>query len=138
MTDPIADMLTRIRNAQTVGRKTVTLPTSKVKRTIAELLVREGWLERAEVRTPEGGRKGKQSPHDELVLTLRYQRPGNPLISCIRRISRPGRRVYVKRGAVPTVKRGSGIALLSTPLGMMTNREAKRRGTGGEVICEIY
>ncbi|MDO8463112.1 MAG: 30S ribosomal protein S8 [bacterium] len=138
MTDPIADMLTRIRNAQSVGRPTVQLPASKVKRAIAELLAREGWLARVDVRTPSTGKRGEQSPHHELVLTLRYRRPGEPQIQSIRRISRPGHRVYVKHGAIPTVKRGAGMAILSTPQGIVTNREAKVAGIGGELICELY
>ena len=134
MTDPIADMLTRIRNAQAVGKPTVVLPMSKVKRSIAELLAREGWLARVEALPAAGG----TSSREELVLTLRYRAVGMPEISSIRRVSKPGRRVYVTRGAIPRVKRGSGLAILSTPLGLLTNREARERGVGGEVICEVY
>ncbi|MDO8425389.1 MAG: 30S ribosomal protein S8 [bacterium] len=137
MTDPIADMLTRIRNAQSVGKPTVVLPTSKVKRAIAELLAREGWLERVEVRAPVV-KKGGPQLHQELLLTLRYRRAGEPIIRSIRRVSRPGRRVYVKRGEIGSIKRGVGLAILSTPKGMLTNREARDVGIGGEVICEVY
>lgn len=138
MTDPIADMLTRVRNAQAVGKTTVIVPTSKVKRAIADLLCREGWLARCDVRPASGSHAGKAS-HDDLVLTLRYEKPaGEPRIRSIRRVSRPGRRVYVKRGAIPTIKRGTGIAILSTPRGILTSREAKEAGVGGEVICEVY
>ncbi|MDP3771680.1 MAG: 30S ribosomal protein S8 [bacterium] len=135
MTDPIADMLTRIRNAQAVGKPTVALPMSKVKRSIAELLAREGWLARVEALPAAGG---TSSSREELVLTLRYRTAGVPKISSIRRVSKPGRRVYVTRGAIPRVKRGTGLAILSTPLGLLTNREARERGIGGEVICEVY
>ena len=131
MTDPIADMLTRIRNAQAVGKTTVVLPASKLKRAVAELLAREGWLEAVAVR------KGA-TERDELALTLRYRKPGVPAITSIRRVSTPGRRVYVTRGALPPVKRGMGLAILSTSKGLLTNREAHERGLGGEVICEVY
>jgi small subunit ribosomal protein S8 len=131
MTDPIADMLTRIRNAQAVGKATVALPISKLKRAIAELLNREGWLESVATREDAGG-------HDELMLTLRYRKPGIPKITSIRRVSTPGRRVYVTRGAIPQVKRGAGLAILSTSKGLLTNREARQQGLGGEVICEVY
>ena len=136
MTDPIADMLTRIRNAQAVGKTTIVLPTSKLKRTIADILAREGWLAGAEDRPaahPEtrGGRP-------ELVLHIRYRKPRMPWITSIQRISTPGRRVYVTRGAIPRVKGGRGMLVLSTPQGMLTNREALTRGIGGEVICEVY
>lgn len=131
MTDPIADMLTRVRNAQAVGKSTVVLPTSKLKHAIAELLAREGWFEAAAVRKGATGR-------DELVLTLRYRKPGIPTITSIRRVSTPGRRVYVTRGAIPQVKRGTGVAILSTAKGLLTNREARQQGLGGEVICEVY
>ena len=137
MTDPIADMLTRIRNAQAVGKPTVVLPMSKVKRSIAELLAREGWLARVEA-VPAGSGASGASSREELALTLRYHAVGVPRISNIRRVSKPGRRVYVTRGAVPRVKRGTGLAILSTPLGLLTNREARERGVGGEVICEVY
>lgn len=131
-TDPIADMLTRIRNAQAVGKATVAVPASKLKRAIAELLAREGWLVRVE--THAAGTGGRE----EMVLTLRYRSPGEPKITSIRRVSRPGRRVYVTHGAIPRVKRGAGLAILSTPQGLLTNREARERKVGGEVICEVY
>lgn len=132
MTDPIADMLTRIRNAQAVGKIAVAVPASKLKRAIAELLAREGWLVRVE--THAAGTGGRE----EMVLTLRYRSPGEPKITSIRRVSRPGRRVYVTHGAIPRVKRGAGLAILSTPQGLLTNREARERKVGGEVICEIW
>jgi len=131
MTDPIADMLTRIRNAQAVGKATVVLPMSKLKHAVAGLLAREGWLETVATQKGATGR-------DELTLTLRYRKPGVPKITSIRRVSTPGRRVYVTRGAIPQVKRGTGIAVLSTSKGLLTNREARKQGLGGEVICEVY
>jgi len=138
MTDPIADMLTRIRNAQAVGKETVALPISKLKRAIAELLAREGWLARVDTRAAAARRPGSPSSREELLLTLRYVSPGAPAITSIRRVSRPGRRVYVTHGAIPRVKRGTGLAILSTPQGLLTNKEARARKVGGEVICEVY
>ncbi len=131
MTDPIADMLTRIRNAQAVGKATVVLPMSKLKHAVAGLLVRDGWIEAVATQKGATGR-------DELTLTLRYRKPGVPKITSIRRVSTPGRRVYVTRGAIPQVKRGTGVAILSTSKGLLTNREARKQGLGGEVICEVY
>ncbi len=136
MTDPIADMLTRIRNAQAAGKAVVVVPSSKLKRILADLLVREGWLERMEVR-PVAARRGSAA-HDELVLSLRYRSAGVPWITSIQRISKPGRRVYVTHDALPRVRGGMGMAILSTPVGVLTHREAKQRGIGGEVLCEIY
>lgn len=133
MTDPIADMLTRIRNAQAVGKPSIFLPTSKLKRIVAELLAREGWLGGVAVRPSSTG-----GPREELVLTLSYRRPGVPRLTSIRRVSKPGRRVYVAHESIPRVKGGMGMLILSTPQGMMTNKEAKKLGIGGEVICEVY
>jgi small subunit ribosomal protein S8 len=138
MTDPIADMLTRIRNAQAVGKATVVLPSSKLKRAIVELLAREGWLDRVETRPAPAVRRGGESVYDELVLHIRYQSPGQPAITSIRRMSRPGRRWYVKHGEVPRVKRGRGLSIMSTSQGLLTNEEARKRGVGGEVVCEVY
>lgn len=137
MTDPIADMLTRIRNAQRVGKTTVVLPSSKLKRAIADLLVREGWL-RASVERPAPTHRGGTAVARELVLTLCYRDGGTPSITSVRRLSRPGRRVYITHGAIPTVKRGSGVVILSTSQGLLTNREARSRGIGGEAICEVF
>lgn len=138
MTDPIADMLTRIRNAHAVKKTAVVLPYSKVKLVLADLLVREGWLAGVEARTAEQGDRGVRGGGKEIVLALRYLPEGGPAIHAIRRISKPGRRVYVTHGAVPVVKRGTGTAVISTPKGMMTSRDAKKAGVGGEVVCEVY
>ncbi|MBI4433225.1 30S ribosomal protein S8 [Candidatus Uhrbacteria bacterium] len=135
MTDPIADMLTRVRNSQAVGKPTVVVPSSKLKQAVATLLAREGWFARVETRPMPGTTiEGKS----ELVLTLRYHARGRPVITNIRRVSRPGRRVYVTHGALPRVRRGLGTVILSTPQGLLTNAEARERGIGGEVICEVY
>lgn len=129
MTDPIADMLTRIRNASLVHKKEVAVPFSKIKMTIANLLVREGYLVKAE-------HKDKEKP-SYLLLTLKYEQ-GQPAIGYLKRISKPGNRFYVKSDEIKPVLNGFGLAVLSTPKGILTNKEAVREKVGGEVICEIY
>ncbi|MFH1098344.1 MAG: 30S ribosomal protein S8 [Candidatus Uhrbacteria bacterium] len=139
MTDPIADMLTRIRNAQAAEKGTVVLPLSKLKLAIAEILAREGWIARAEVRTVEASQGPKRAAgRGELLITLNYRAPGVPSITSIRRVSKPGRRVYVTRHAIPRVRGNLGMVVISTPHGLLTNKEARKSGVGGEVICEVY
>lgn len=128
MTDPIADMLTQIRNAVRLKKPTVELPHSKLKYAIAKILERDGWL--AEVRVTE-------PPRRMLVITLRYGSDGMPIIRTLRRVSRPGRRVYASKTRLPVVLSHFGIAILSTSSGLMTNKEARKKGVGGEVLCEI-
>ncbi len=128
MTDPIADMLTRIRNAARVRKHEVIIPFSKLKQTIANILVREGYLAKAEV--PPGGRPA-------LLLTLKYA-DGESVIQHLKRLSTPGHRRYIKKSDVKPVLNGLGIALLSTPRGVLTNKEARVAGVGGELICEVY
>ena len=137
MTDPIADMLTRIRNASAVKKQEVVLPMSKIKFEIARILKKEGWILDAEVLTGKG-EKNKSSVFDELKLILKYKKSGRSCISCIKRISRPGLRVYSKKDNLPRVLNNLGMAIISTPSGLMTNKEARKKGLGGEVICEIY
>ena len=137
MTDPIADMLTRIRNASAVKKQEVVLPMSKIKFEIARILKKEGWILDAEVLTGKG-EKNKSSVFDELKLMLKYKKSGRSCISCIKRISRPGLRVYSKKDNLPKVLNNLGMAIISTPSGLMTNKEARKKGLGGEVICEIY
>lgn len=128
MSDPIADMLTRIRNAQSVGDKEVVVPASRVKTAIAEVLKSEGYIEsfRAEEKD------GKQ----QMVFTLKYYE-GKPVIARIRRVSTPGRRVYRGADQLPQVLGGLGIAVISTSQGVMSNREARTKRQGGEVICTV-
>lgn len=130
MTDPISDMLTRIRNAQAARHSEVVLPFSKLKQNLANILRQERFLKNVD-QSQEAGRKS-------LVLTLQYQANGAPAIKNIRRVSRPGRRVYRKKDELPSVLSGYGLALISTPAGLMTNKEARKRGLGGEIICEVY
>ncbi|MDP3899500.1 MAG: 30S ribosomal protein S8 [bacterium] len=134
MTDPIADMLTRIRNAQAVKKADVVLPFSKFKYELAKLLLTEGWLQAVEKITKQ---KGKGS-FDELKLTLKYNKSGKPAISSLTRISKPGRRIYTEYKTAPYVLNGLGIAVISTSKGLMTNKRSRREKIGGEVIFEIY
>ena len=130
MTDPIADMLTRIRNA-IISRKTkLEMPSSRMKVRIAELLKREGYLTGfSEIEGPVG---------PVLVLELRYGQDNKNAIVGLRRISKPGQRRYVKTDDIPKVRSGLGVAILSTSRGVMTDREARQQGVGGEVICEVW
>ena len=128
MSDPIADLLTRIRNAQMVSKVTVAAPASKVKVAIAQVLKDEGYIDGFEVKTNEG--------KSELVISLKYY-AGRPVIERIERVSRPGLRVYKGRHAIPQVMNGLGVAIVTTPQGVMTDRKARATGLGGEVLCYV-
>lgn len=128
-TDPIADMLTRIRNAVLAGKNEVRMPLSKLKQTVAEQLQKAGYLSAV---TTE-----KSSPRDTLIITI-YELGENALINEIERISRPGRRVYAGADEIPMVKNGRGVVLVSTSKGVMTGREARKARLGGELICKVY
>lgn len=128
MSDPIADMLTRIRNAQIVGRADVSVPCSKVKMSIAKVLKDEGYIEEFQVRE-DGVQK-------ELRIGLKYY-AGRPVIERIERVSKPGLRVYKGHHEVPRVMNGLGVAILSTSRGVMTDRKARADGIGGEVLCIV-
>ena len=130
MTDPVADMLTRIRNGITSHHDRVELPASKLKVEIARILKEEGYIANYKA-TEEEGRK-------ILRLYLKYGANNAPAISCINRVSRPGCRVYVGRNEIQRVLGGLGINILTTPKGVMTGRQARKEGVGGEVLCEIY
>ncbi|KKR91145.1 30S ribosomal protein S8 [Candidatus Falkowbacteria bacterium RIFCSPHIGHO2_02_FULL_42_9] len=136
MTDPIADMLTRIRNAQAVNKKTVVLPMSKIKYSIAKILTQNGWIEKAEI-IKVAAKKNSSSAFNEIKIDLKY-RNGRPAISSLKKISTPGRRVYANKTELPRVLNNLGMAIISTSKGLLTNKEAKKQGVGGEVICEIY
>lgn len=129
-------MLTRIRNAQAVNKKTVTLPMSKIKHGIAKILEQNGWVEKVEI-VKIAARKNSSSSFNEIKIDLKY-RNGQPAISFIKKISTPGRRVYANKNELPKVLNNLGIAIISTSKGLLTNKEAKKQGIGGEVICEIY
>jgi small subunit ribosomal protein S8 len=128
MSDPIADMLTRIRNAQMVEKPSVTMPASKVKAAIAQVLKDEGYIDGFQVKSNDG----KQ----ELEIALKYY-AGRPVIERIERVSRPGLRVYRGRNAIPQVQNGLGVAIVTTPQGVMTDRKARATGVGGEVLCFV-
>jgi small subunit ribosomal protein S8 len=128
MSDPIADMLTRIRNAQVVQKTAVNMPSSKVKVAIANVLKDEGYIEDFAVTT-EGGKS-------ELKIGLKYY-TGRPVIERIERVSRPGLRIYKGKDEIPQVMNGLGVAIISTPQGVMTDRKARATGVGGEVICYV-
>ena len=130
VTDPIADMLTRIRNAVAVGHERVAMPSSKMKVGIAQILVDEGFIDRFEL-SDEGHRK-------ELELVLRYGDRRQPVIEGIKRISRPGHRVYRGSKELPRVQGGLGVAVVSTSQGLLPDREARKRRLGGEIVCEVW
>jgi small subunit ribosomal protein S8 len=128
MSDPIADMLTRIRNAQGVQKTTVAMPSSKVKVAIANVLKDEGYIEDFAV-TEDAGKA-------ELKIGLKYY-AGRPVIERLERVSRPGLRIYKGKSEIPNVMNGLGVAIVSTPKGVMTDRKARATGVGGEVICYV-
>lgn len=133
MTDPIADMLTRIRNSLAAGKTEVILPYSKIKFNLAKILEREKWLEKTEIIEKTKGTSFKQ-----MRIVLKYNEQKEPVIRHLKRISKPGQRIYVKKDRIPQVLNGLGINILSTSQGLLTGREAKEKGLGGELICEIW
>jgi small subunit ribosomal protein S8 len=132
MTDPIADMLTRIRNGNVAMQDTVKMPSSKLKESLAGILEREGYIEGFQVRA-ETGRPGRV-----LEITMKYSPERQRTISGLRRVSKPGLRVYTTADHLPRVLGGLGVAVLSTSQGLMTDREAHRRKVGGEVLCYVW
>ena len=132
LTDPIADMLTRIRNANTAMHDEVRMPSSKQKVALAEILQKEGYIGGFAVAPSTSG------PGDVLTINMKYSAERNRTISGLRRISTPGLRVYRKSDAVPRVLGGMGVAVLSTSQGLMTDREARKRKVGGEVLCYVW
>ncbi|MEZ5646408.1 MAG: 30S ribosomal protein S8 [Burkholderiaceae bacterium] len=128
MSDPIADMLTRIRNAQMVEKASVSMPASKVKAAIAQVLKDEGYIDGFQVKNANG--------KSELEIALKYY-AGRPVIERIERVSRPGLRVYRGRNDIPQVQNGLGVAIVTTPRGVMTDRKARATGVGGEVLCFV-
>jgi small subunit ribosomal protein S8 len=129
MTDPIADMLIRIKNAQIVGQPAVRLPFSRLKFNLAQILEKEGFLGKIE-------KKGKDI-HKYIKIDLKYNN-NSPAVSDVKRISKPSQRIYLKKEMVKPVKQGYGIAIISTSKGLMTNNEARKQKLGGELMCEIW
>jgi len=130
MTDPIADMLTRIRNANMVRHANVEIPASNMKKTIAQILADEGFIKGYEVID--------DSKQGNIKITLKYGESKDRVITGLKRISKPGLRVYAKRNEVPRVLGGLGIAIISTSQGIMTDKQARKDGLGGEVICYVW
>lgn len=133
MTDPIADMLNIIRNAQAVSKKTAVIPFSNLKYEIAKILEKQGLVGKIE-------KKGRK-PKKVLEIVLKYpsaEQANHPVISGLKRISKPGQKIYIGAKKIRPVRGGYGISIISTPKGLMTNKEAKRKKLGGEIICEIW
>lgn len=130
VTDPIADLFTRIRNALTAKHETVTVPASKMKKAIVDILVEEGFVQSAEVVETEKG--------NDIVITLKYGKKGEKVISNLKRISKPGLRVYCGAEQLPRVLGGLGIAIISTSKGVMTDKAARAQNIGGEVLAYVW
>jgi small subunit ribosomal protein S8 len=130
MTDPIADMLSRIRNANLAYKEEVVIPASGLKEDMAKLLAREGYV--------TGYRLEGEAPKQRIVIEMKYGPDRERTISGLKRVSRPGRRVYADRNHLPRVLGGLGVAILSTSQGLLTDRQAARRGVGGEVLCQVW
>lgn len=130
MTDPIADMLTRIRNAQQAGHSNLVIPRSKLKLELARILKDEGFI--------EGYIENTEGVQGTIKVFLRYMAGSQGVIRGLRRISRPSRRVYVGKNDIPRVRNGLGVAILTTPRGVLTDRQARSAGVGGEVMCHVW
>ena len=133
--DPIADMLTRIRNAMMAGHADVAMPSSNIKKEIARILKEEGFIEDYEVA------EGEKASQTTLTIKIKYageRRSRKPVITGIERVSRPGRRVYTRHDEIPWVLSSMGISILSTPKGVMTGQRARQEGVGGEILCKVW
>jgi small subunit ribosomal protein S8 len=128
--DPIADMLTRIRNASMVRHRRVVMPHSKMKESIAKILADEGFI--------SGYTVVEETPQSNLVMGMKYTGKGDPVITGLERVSKPGRRIYMGYREIPWVRSGLGVSLVSTPKGVMTGRQARREQVGGEIICNVW
>ena len=132
MTDPIADLLTRVRNAARARHQKVAVPWSRLKENIVKILIEEGYLrESKKVKAAQGG-------GEELIIQLKFDRENRPIITGIKRVSSPGRRVYVGAKGLSPVRKGLGIHVLSTPKGILVDREAQKAKVGGELICSVW
>jgi small subunit ribosomal protein S8 len=133
MTDPIADFLTRLRNAAKAQHHDVVIPSSKLKRELARILKEQGYIESYEIRAA-----GADFPGERIVVVLKYTNERKPVISGIQRVSRPGQRTYVDHGHIPRIDGGMGTTIISTSHGVMTGHEARQRGVGGEVVAKVW
>ena len=136
MTDPIADLLTRIRNINRIGRRGVTAPHSVLKEEVVKVLKREGFIEGYTVVGAKGG--AADGLHKNLDIVLKYGPEGEHVINTIERVSRPGQRIYRKVKDLQPVLQGMGIAIVSTPKGVLSDAEARAKNVGGEVLCQVY
>ncbi|MFA5047897.1 MAG: 30S ribosomal protein S8 [Patescibacteria group bacterium] len=134
MTDPIADMLTRIRNASRVKKAEVYIPFSKIKLEIIKILKKEGFI--ADFQEIKPGEEGYK--FGGFLITLKYDEEKQPVIGNLKRVSRPGRRMYATKENLPVIMNNYGLAIISTSQGLLTNKQAKKLGLGGEIICQIY
>ncbi|MCA1683115.1 MAG: 30S ribosomal protein S8 [Actinobacteria bacterium] len=133
MTDPIADFLTRLRNAAKAQHHDVVIPSSKLKRELARILKEQGYIEGYEILAP-----GPEHPGERITVTLKYTDERRPVITGIQRVSRPGQRTYVDHANIPRIQGGMGTAIISTSNGVMTGHEARRQGIGGEVVAKVW
>jgi small subunit ribosomal protein S8 len=133
MTDPIADFLTRLRNAAKAQHHDVAIPSSKLKRELARILKEQGYIEAFKIEPPVPGRPGEQ-----ITVTLKYTDDRKPVISGMKRVSRPGQRSYVDHTHIPRIQGGMGTAIISTSRGVMTGHEARQAGVGGEVVARVW
>jgi small subunit ribosomal protein S8 len=133
MTDPIADFMTRLRNAASAQHQDVRIPSSKLKRELARILTEQGYIEGYEIHPPTEDRPG-----EEIAITLKYTDDRKPVITGIQRVSRPGRRTYVDHAHIPRIQGGMGTAIISTSKGVMTGHEARQEGVGGEVVARVW
>jgi small subunit ribosomal protein S8 len=133
MTDPVSDFLTRLRNAAKAQHHDVSIPSSKLKREMARILKEQGYIEAWEVQPPTD-----DTPGETLTITLKYTDDRKPVISGMKRVSRPGRRTYVDHAHIPRIQGGMGTAIISTSKGVMTGHEARTEGVGGEVVANVW
>jgi len=136
MTDPVADFLTRLRNAAKAQHHDVAIPSSKLKRELARILKEQGYIEGYSIDPPGVG--GNVSPGERIRVTLKYTRERRPVISGMQRVSRPGQRTYVDHTHIPRIQGGMGTSIISTSKGVMTGHEARQQGVGGEVVARVW
>ena len=135
MTDPVADFLTRLRNAAKAQHHDVAIPSSKLKRELARILKEQGYIDGYQIDAPG---VGDTSPNEQITVTLKYTEDRKPVISGIQRVSRPGQRTYVDHAHIPRIQGGMGTAIISTSKGVMTGHEARQQGVGGEVVARVW
>ncbi len=133
MTDPVADFLTRLRNAAKAQHHDVVIPSSKLKRELARILQEQGYIDGYQIDPPVPGR-----PNEQITITLKYTDDRRPVITGMQRVSRPGQRTYVDRRRIPRIQGGMGTAIISTSKGVMTGHEARQQGVGGEVVARVW